>query len=252
MNLRIIVSGSGSITAEVTETALLLGYEVINLNPRDKSLSVAGKIFTLQDVTEEFLDLPIIMSSTEYPEFAHLPLDRRWVENHKKLFRHSESIGFKNWASIVHPSAVISSSAKIGVNVFVNANTTISSNSIVSDNTQINRNVSIGHDVTIGNFCNITPGVTVTGFTSIQDSVFIGAGTIIINGVNVGSSATIAAGSVVTRNVQSSTIVMGSPARRKNNIYRSLRRTFMFRISKYLKSLGVEPLVRRLYERLKF
>ena len=238
-------------TAEISDTALLLDYEVINLNPRDNTLSVEDRMMTLQDIDSDLHQLPIIMSSTEYPEFDHLPFDRKWVQNHKKLFHHTEFIGFRNWVSVCHPSAVISASAKIGVNVFVNANSTISSNSKVFDNTLINRNVSIGHDVNIGSFCNIAPGVIITGATFIKDSVFIGSGSIIINGVVIGSGSTVAAGSLVTHNVPNSHLVMGSPARRKFKNYRKLRRKIIVETSKFLKTLGIYSLVKGIYVKLK-
>jgi sugar O-acyltransferase (sialic acid O-acetyltransferase NeuD family) len=252
LNRRIIISGSGGLIAEISETAVSLGYEVLNLNPRDEKMLTGDKIDIFQNISEELLQLPIIMSSTEYPEFENLSVDRRWVQNQKRLLKHTESLGFRNWTTIIHPSAVISPSAKIGINVFINANSTISSNSKVSDNTQINRNVSIGHDVTIGSFCNVAPGVTVTGLTFIQDSVFIGAGSIIVNGVSVGDSATIAAGSLVIKNVNESSFVVGSPAKQKNVSYRKWRRKLIMRVQSILEILGILPLVTKIYYKIKY
>jgi sugar O-acyltransferase (sialic acid O-acetyltransferase NeuD family) len=249
---KIIISGTGAITAEIHETALLLDYDVLNLNPRDKLLSVDSEVIAVTDIPDEFRLLPIIMSTSEYDEFINLPFDRKWVQNYKKLFQQTESLGFKRWTSIFHPSAVISPSAKIGVNVFINANSTISINSTISDNTFINRDVSIGHDVVIGCFTNVAPGVTITGSTSIQDSVFIGAGSIIINGIVVGSGATVAAGSIVTRNVRDLSLVMGAPARRKNIFFRNIRRNFTLQAIKYLKKLGIFTLAKQLYSKLKY
>jgi len=213
LNKQIIIAGSGYITAEIYETAILLGYDVINLDLLGRSKLVGTKIMSPEAVNEEILLLPIIMSTVDYPEHENLPMLRKAVENRLKLFHELESLGFSNWVSLVHPSAVISASAKIGINVFINANSTLANNSNISDSTQINRNVSIGHDVVVGRFCNIAPGVTITGGAQIKDKVFIGAGAIVINAVNVGFESTVAAGSVVTRNVDNATLVIGSPAR---------------------------------------
>jgi acetyltransferase-like isoleucine patch superfamily enzyme len=46
----------------------------------------------------------------------------------------------------------------------------------------------------------------------ICDDAWIGAGAIILRGISVGARAIVAAGSVVTRNVESDTIVAGNPA----------------------------------------
>lgn len=47
----------------------------------------------------------------------------------------------------------------------------------------------------------------------IGKGVWIGAGSIILRGVSIGDYAVIAAGSVVSKNVDSDTIVSGNPAR---------------------------------------
>lgn len=56
----------------------------------------------------------------------------------------------------------------------------------------------------------------------IEDDVWIGANAIILSGVKIGKGAIVGAGSVVTKNVPSASIVAGSPARvmkmRDNNL----------------------------------
>jgi UDP-perosamine 4-acetyltransferase len=212
----IVIAGVSEITTDFYETAIVLGYDVLILDVLGNARLEDLKSITLKEVTGEILSLPMIVSTADYPEFYNLPTDRKWIHNRMHLFSQMTSIGFKNWVSLVHPSAVVSPSAIIGSNVFVSANTTIASNSVVSDNTQINRNVSVGHNVTIGSHSEIAPGVTIAGGTTIKDEVFIGAGATVINEVFVGIGATVAAGSLVTRNVKDATLVMGSPARIRN------------------------------------
>jgi acetyltransferase-like isoleucine patch superfamily enzyme len=48
---------------------------------------------------------------------------------------------------------------------------------------------------------------------TIEDEVFIGARALILKGVNVGRSAVIGAGAIVTKNVDPGDIVAGNPAR---------------------------------------
>ena len=242
---RIIISGTGAITADIKEAALLLGYDVWNLDPQRYSISLEDKFMDLRNIPEEFRSIPVILSLNEYPEYVNLAFDRKWVKNHKKLYSDTESLGFKNWTSVIHPSAVISQSAKIGKNVFINANSTVSANATISDSVFINRDASIGHDVSIGSHTNIGPAVIITGSASIYESVFIGAGSIII-------ASTVAAGSVVTRNVEISSLVMGSPARRKNSSYRKVRRKIIRLAIMCLKATGLFTLAKRVYSRLKF
>jgi sugar O-acyltransferase (sialic acid O-acetyltransferase NeuD family) len=248
---RIVIAGTGAITADIHETALLLGYSVSSLNPQKNSISVDGLVIDLADVSDEFRKLPVILSLNEYSESSNLSFDKKWVQNHKRLFEHTVSLGFKNWVSIIHPTAVVSQSAKIGKNVFINSNSTISTNSVISDNVFINRDVSIGHDVSIGSHSNIGPSVTITGSAIVHDSVFLGAGAIVINSISIGSGSSVAAGSVVIRDVEEGTLVMGSPARRKNNSYRKVRRGLISWLTKYLKVFGLFSLAKRIYSKLK-
>ena len=47
----------------------------------------------------------------------------------------------------------------------------------------------------------------------IEDDVWIGTGSIILPGVKIGKGAVVAAGSVVTKDVEAFTVVAGNPAK---------------------------------------
>lgn len=63
------------------------------------------------------------------------------------------------------------------------------------------------------------PYVTEAAPITIGDEVWLGAGVIVLPGVRIGDRVTVAAGSVVTRDVPADTLVVGAPAR----VVRSLR-----------------------------
>lgn len=85
----------------------------------------------------------------------------------------------------------------------------------------------LGNDVLIGpqavlvtgdhDFSRLDLPATQRGYTgrpiTIGDNVWIGAGAVVLGGVNVGSNAVVAAGAVVTRDVAAGTVVGGVPAR---------------------------------------
>jgi serine O-acetyltransferase len=79
----------------------------------------------------------------------------------------------------------------------------------------------------IGANCNVTHGVTVgmglsalgRGVPVIGDNVWIGPGSILTGPIHVGDGATIAAGSVVSRDVPPRALVAGNPARVINADY---------------------------------
>ncbi len=54
--------------------------------------------------------------------------------------------------------------------------------------------------------------------TIIGDNVFLGANAVVLAGVNIGDGAIIGAGSVVTKDVEKNTVVVGNPAQRISTV----------------------------------
>lgn len=87
---------------------------------------------------------------------------------------------------------------------------------------------SIGHDVVIGDYCVICPSATVSGYVTLEEEVFIGAGAIVVEGraekpLTIGRGAYVAAGAVVTKSVPPGGKVAGNPARPLREFVRSLK-----------------------------
>ena len=94
----------------------------------------------------------------------------------------------------------------------------------IGDYVRTHSNVHIGHESTIGNFVWIFPYVVLTndphppsdGYLSgvvIEDYAVIATMTTILPGVRVGARSLVAAHSLVSRDVESDTIVAGAPAK---------------------------------------
>lgn len=145
----------------------------------------------------------------------------------------------------VHPSAHVSDNAVIGKGTKVWINVQIRENATIGEDCVISKDVYIDHAVRIGSRCKIQNSVSVYNGVEIGDDVFVGpnvaftndkvprafnmdwkitpthikngaslgANSTIVCGVVVGEYAMVAAGSVVTRDVEPFSLVVGNPAR---------------------------------------
>jgi sugar O-acyltransferase (sialic acid O-acetyltransferase NeuD family) len=96
--------------------------------------------------------------------------------------------------------------------------TTISTDVRIGDFVIINANSYIGHDCTIGSYVTISPCVTVCGNVEIQNEVFVGANSSIIQGsqkskIQIGENTILGISTNVLKSVSASRTLVGNPAR---------------------------------------
>lgn len=145
----------------------------------------------------------------------------------------------------IHPTSNVSSESKIGEGTKIWINSQIREDSEIGINCIISKDTYIDIQVKIGNNCKIQNGVSIYHGVSIEDDVFIGPNacftndkvprafdpewkitpTIVKKGASIGANSTIvcgvilgeycmiAAGSVVTKDVEPYSLVMGNPAK---------------------------------------
>ncbi len=147
---------------------------------------------------------------------------------------------------LVGTHAVVYRGATIGDGVLIADLATVREQTVIGDLTIIGRGVAVENQVTIGIRCKIETGAYITAMSTLGDYCFVapevtftndnyvgrseerfkhfggvsmqrgarvGANATVLPGIIIGEDALVAAGSVVTRNVEPGMVVMGSPAR---------------------------------------
>lgn len=129
----------------------------------------------------------------------------------RKLFEHFASKGYR-FASVVHPSAIISTDVVLSEGSQIMAGAVIQAGCHVGVNTLINTGSVVDHDCHIGDHTHISPGVTLSGGVRVGENTHIGTGATVIQCIQIGHDSLVAAGAVVIRDVRASATVMGVPA----------------------------------------
>ena len=147
--------------------------------------------------------------------------------------------------AVVCAGAVLVAGAAVGPGTVIGDQVYVRERSAIGRECVVGRGSSIENDVVIGARTRIQTGSYITAFTEIEDDVFVapmvvtandrsagrrgpgeplrgprlrracrvGAGAVVLPGVEVGEEAFVGAGAVVTRDVAPRSLVVGSPAR---------------------------------------
>lgn len=116
------------------------------------------------------------------------------------------------FASIIHPTAMLSEFAKVGEGLIMFPNSKISCNSTIGDFVTLLA-TPIGHDTEIGDYSVISGGCNIVRNVKIGKDVFLAAGVCIAQDIVIGDGAYLGLGSVVLKDVPAGATVFGNPAR---------------------------------------
>ncbi len=132
---------------------------------------------------------------------------------HRKRIVEQELLGTRDFATLVHPAAVISRRADIDRGSVVMAGATVNVGAEIGQHCIINTNASIDHDCVIGNYVHISPNAALAGNVWVGEGTHVGIGATVIQGIKIGKWCTLGAGAVIIRDVPDGSTVVGNPGK---------------------------------------
>jgi len=126
-----------------------------------------------------------------------------------------DSLGVENsrFATIIHPSAVISPDARIGYDTTIMPNVVITCGARIGNHCIILPNTSILHDSKIGDYSCVGSNVSISARVNIASASYIGSGTKIKGDIRIGEGALVGLGSNVIFDIEKGTVAAGNPAK---------------------------------------
>lgn len=118
----------------------------------------------------------------------------------KKIFTFYKNLGYI-FASIIHPSAIVSDSAQFEEGVQIMAGAIVQPRAFIGCNSIINTRAIVEHDSHIGSSVHIAPGAVICGGVRVGEETHIGAGAVVIQNISIGSNTIVGANTTVLSNI---------------------------------------------------
>jgi sugar O-acyltransferase (sialic acid O-acetyltransferase NeuD family) len=119
----------------------------------------------------------------------------------------------ERYATIVHPTASVSSTSRIGPGSVLLAHVALTAAATVGSHVAVMPHVTITHDCVVADFATLASGVSLGGNVHVGQSAYIGAGALILESCSIGPGALVGMGGVVTQDVPDREVWVGVPAR---------------------------------------
>ncbi|MDT7843026.1 acetyltransferase [Streptomyces justiciae] len=120
----------------------------------------------------------------------------------------------ERYATVVHPTAVVSGSSVIGPGSVLLAHCVLTAAVRVGAHVSVMPHVVLTHDDVIEDFATLTAGVRLGGGVRLERGAYVGSGALVREGTTIGAWSQIGMGSGVLGDVPPGEVWVGSPARR--------------------------------------
>lgn len=133
-------------------------------------------------------------------------------ELRRKVIQRAQQYHAK-FCTLIHPSVICTKWIEIGHGTIIAAGCILTNQIRIGNHAHLNIDTTVAHDCVIEDYVTISPGVHCSGNVSIGEGSFIGTGANIIEKRNIGSWATVGAGSAIIKDVPNNSTVVGVPGK---------------------------------------
>ncbi len=194
---RIALIGGGGHAMVVGEAAIAQGYEVVGFFDDDPKAGVA----MLTTHLGTFGDFDRLGDTPRIIAVGDIAARRELIEKLSGPF-----------ATVVHPSAIVSPSAELGAGVFVGPLAVLHARARVGAHTILNTASVVEHDCALGTNVHVAPTAALGGNVRIGPDTLFGLGAKALPGSRVGARSVVGVGCVVVSAVGDDMTVVGVPA----------------------------------------
>ncbi len=208
--MKIIILGAGALSKLVLDTIREINkvhnkYDIIGL--LDDSDEFVGKQVLGYDVIGKITDVEKYVD-----EETVFVCSVASTKDKKRIVSIADEAGMQS-VNLIHPTAFVSDFAVMGTGNVIGAGAVVAAEVNLKNHTFINFNCTVGHDVICEDYVSVMPGVNLAGFVQLKEGAYIGMDATVLQNNVVGKYSTVGANSLVTKNVEANTTVVGTPAR---------------------------------------
>ncbi len=205
---KLVIIGAGGLGRQIA-------WIVERINNVDASWELLGFIDDNKALQGEICGRHVVLGGLE------------WIEQHKGDVYVACAIGSSQirkkvinnldgakFATLIDPSVIMSDRVEIGEGSIICAGSILTVDILIGSHVFINWDCTVGHDAELKDFVTLYPSVNVSGNVSLNKCVEMGAGSQVIQGLEIAENTIIGAGAVVVKDLHEPGTYVGVPARK--------------------------------------
>jgi acetyltransferase EpsM len=135
-------------------------------------------------------------------------------KNREEFAHRLEALGIPDdrWATLVHPSAVISEMSSLGHGVCVQPLAAVGPNARIGNHATLFSQSYVAHDAVLSDYSYVANNASVGAYATLEPGAYIGTNSALLERVRIGRWSFVGMGTVVIRDVDDYSRVVGNPA----------------------------------------